>query len=245
MGAMNYYGYGLGGSMGYFLLLIPAILLSLWAQVKVKSTYAKYAGVRNTRGITGAQAARAILDANGLNHVQIVQIAGTLTDHYDPRSETISLSGDIYSGTSVSAVGIAAHEVGHAIQHNRNYVPVKLRSALVPVVNLSSGISWIMILAGLFINSMSGNDFGYYIAVAGVLLFSLATVFQLVTLPVELNASRRAREQVNVLFMPDECEKTGIKKVLSAAALTYVAALFVSVVNLLRVISMVNRGSRR
>ena len=232
------------GTLLVYGLLIVAIIISLIAQIKVKSTYSKYAKINNTMGLTGGQAARNILDANGLYDVDIKVIAGTLTDHYDPRDNTISLSQDIYYGTSIAAVGIAAHEVGHAIQHAKNYVPVKIRSAMVPAVNLSSNLSWILIMIGLFISSMARSPIGYYLAVAGVILFSLATLFHIVTLPVELNASKRARAQVAQLFNPSSEESGGIRKVLSAAAMTYVSALIVSIANLLRVIQIVGRSRR-
>lgn len=225
-------------------LLILAIILSLIAQVKVKSTYSKYAKINNTMGLTGGEAARRILDANGLTDVDITPIAGTLTDHYDPRTNTISLSQDIFYGQSIAAVGIAAHEVGHAIQHARNYVPVKIRSAMVPAVNVSSNLSWILIMIGLLINSMAETNAGYGLAVFGVILFSLATLFHIVTLPVELNASNRAKAQVAELFAPSSDERKGIRKVLTAAAMTYVAALLASIANLLRVMQIVGRSRR-
>ena len=239
-GIENFF-YSGAGTITIFVLIIVSMLISVWAQIKVKSAYSKYSQVRSTMGVTGAQAARRILDENGLYDVDITEIGGTLSDNYNPKTNTISLSSDIYRGTSVAAVGIAAHEVGHAIQHAKNYLPVKLRTAIVPVVNFSSNISWILILIGLFINSMSQTGIGYDLAVLGVVLFSLATVFQLITLPVELNASNRAKGQVAALFAPSDEESKGIRKVLSAAALTYVAALIVSIANLLRVMQMVGR----
>ena len=232
------------GTLIVYGLLIVAIIISLIAQVKVKTTYSKFARIGNSMGLTGGQAAREILDANGLQAVDIKVIAGTLTDHYDPRDNTISLSQDIYYGKSVAAVGIAAHEVGHAIQHSKNYVPVRIRSAMVPAVNLSSNLSWILIMIGLFINAMAKTSAGYYLAVAGVILFALATLFHIVTLPVEFNASRRARAQVADLLSPGAEDSKGIRKVLSAAAMTYVAALIVSLANLLRVIQIVGRSRR-
>lgn len=242
--AVRNFFYSGAGVLLVYGLLIAAVIISLIAQIKVKSTYSKYAAINNTMGLTGGQAARNILDANGLTDVDIRVIPGTLTDHYDPRDNTISLSQDIFYGSSIAAVGIAAHEVGHAIQHARNYVPVKIRSAMVPAVNLSSNLSWILIMIGLLINSMARTPAGYYLAVAGVVLFSLATLFHIVTLPVELNASSRAKVQVARLFNPSTDESRGIRKVLSAAAMTYVAALLASIANLLRVIQIVGRSRR-
>lgn len=228
----------------YIILLIATIILTLWAQIRVKSVYNKYNKVANSRGITGAQAAREILDANGLYDVAVEPIAGQLTDHYDPRTDVISLSEAVYNGTSISAVGIAAHEVGHAIQHSKKYVPVAVRTALVPAVNFSSRFSWFLIIGGLLINSFAATEYGYYIAVGGVILFSLATLFHFVTLPVEYNASNRAKKQLNAVLALDSTDLKGARKVLGAAALTYVAALASSLLSLIRVISMV-RGGRR
>lgn len=233
--------YYYSGNFSYFLLLIPAIILTIWAQIRVKSAYKKFSQVGNSRGMTGAQAARAILDANGLYDVEIVPIAGNLTDNYNPKNNVVSLSEGVYNSSSVAAIGIAAHEVGHAIQHSKGYIPVKIRSAMVPAVNFGSRISWILIMVGLLIEGFSGSDFGYYLAVFGVILFSLATIFHLVTLPVEYNASRRAKALLGSTLAFGSEDIKGVRKVLNAAALTYVAALAVSLINLLRVISMVSR----
>lgn len=235
--------YGMGGFYGidyyYIILVLPAILIALFAQFKVKSAYGKYSKVRNSRGFTGAQAARMILDSYGLNHVRITMIAGELTDHFDPRTNIVSLSEGVYNGATISAVGIAAHEVGHAIQHSENYVPNKIRSALVPVTNIGSRISIFLILIGLVL------QFGI-LAYVGVILYSTATLFQLVTLPVEFNASARAMKQIQVLGIADGADAKGVRKVLSAAAMTYVAALLVSLANLIRLLLIVNgRNSRR
>ena len=233
----------------YYILMLVAVLVSLFAQIKVQSAFKKWKQVRNRDGITGAQAARRILDANGLHHVQIQCIPGNLTDHYDPRTNIVSLSTDVYGGDSVAAVGIAAHEVGHAIQHNKGYLPIKIRSALVPVVNFGGSISWWLVMGGIMLNvylssSAGGNNFGYTLAVIGVILYASVTAFHLVTLPVELNASNRAKRQLNQIMAVESEERRGVRKVLGAAALTYVAALFTSAINLLRLMSMVS-GSRR
>lgn len=235
--------YGMGGFYGidyyYIILVLPAVLIALFAQIKVKSAYGKYSKIGNSRGITGAQTARMILDSHGLNHVQVTMIRGELTDHFDPRTNIVSLSQGVYNGTSIASIGIAAHEVGHAIQHSENYVPNKIRSALVPVTNFGSSISIFLILIGLVL------QFGI-LAYIGVILYSTATLFQLVTLPVEFNASARAMKQIRALGIADGADAKGVRKVLSAAAMTYVAALLVSLANLVRLLLIVNgRNSRR
>jgi len=235
--------------MIYYLLMLVAIVISFFAQAKVKSAYSKWDKVRNSRGITGAEAARRILDANGLQHIQITAIPGTLTDNFNPRTNTISLSMNVYSGTSIAAIGIAAHEVGHAIQHSVGYLPIKIRTSLVPIVNFGGGISWFFITFGLLLNgylssSCGQNDFGYTLASIGVILYATVTLFHLVTLPVELNASSRAKNQIIALFSANENEITGIRKVLGAAAMTYVASLLTSAIQLFRLISLVNSRRR-
>ncbi|MDE6454733.1 MAG: zinc metallopeptidase, partial [Dysosmobacter sp.] len=187
---MPYYYGGYGNFLAnniYFLLLIPVMLLSLWAQVQVSSNFNKYSRVSNRRRLTGAQAAEAVLRANGVFDVSVTSTRGSLTDHYDPRNNTIYLSQDVYSAATVAAVGVAAHEAGHAVQYAVNYAPVRLRSAIVPMTNLGSRCSVILLFLGLLLYSQS-------LFLAGILLFSLTTFFQLVTLPVEFNASRRALE---------------------------------------------------
>lgn len=220
----------------YIILVIPAMIIALIAQFKVKSAYSKYAKIGNSRNLTGAQAARMILDAHGLNYVPINVVAGQLTDHFNPTDNTVNLSQDVYSGTSIASIGIAAHEVGHAIQHAEHYVPNKIRSAIIPVTNYGSRFSMILILAGLI--------FGQFIWLAylGVILYSTATLFQLVTLPVEFNASARAMKHIKELGIANDDDYKGVKKVLSAAAMTYVAALITSLANLLRLFFIV-RGS--
>lgn len=233
----------------YYLLMLGAILISLFAQIRVQSAFKKWKNIRNNDGLTGAAAARRILDANGLYHVQIQCIPGNLTDHYDPRTNIISLSTDVYSGDSVAAVGIAAHEVGHAIQHNNGYAPIKIRSALVPVVNFGGNISWWLVMGGVMLSaylssSAGGGNLGYTIAMIGVILYASVTAFHLITLPVELNASNRAKRSLDQIMTVESEERRGVRKVLGAAALTYVAALLTSAINLLRLISIVS-GSRR
>ena len=222
----------------YLVLVMPALLVSVWAQYKVKSTFGKYSNKRVASGMTGADASRCIQRANGI-HTGLEAVAGSLSDHFDPRTNTIRLSTPVYGQASVAAVGVAAHETGHALQHAEGYAPVKLRTALVPVTNFASGISPILIILGLI---MAMDPLAY----VGIALFSVATLFQLVTLPVEFNASRRAVVALEQSGQFTEDELKGVKKVLTAAALTYVAALFVSLMSLLRLILIVggNRGRR-
>lgn len=223
----------------YLILVMPALLISLWAQIKVKSTFNKYSRLSVSCGMTGAAASRLIQQANGI-HTGLEAVAGELSDHFDPRSNTIRLSSTVYGQASVAAVGVAAHETGHALQHAHGYAPVKLRTAMVPVTNFASGLSPILIILGIL---LSMDSFAYL----GIALFSIATLFQLVTLPVEFNASRRAVVALERSGQFTRDEIKGVKKVLTAAALTYVAALFVSLMTLLRYILLVggNRGRRR
>lgn len=220
----------------YFLVLI-GVVLSLLASARVKSTYAKYSRERSLSGMTGAQAAQRILSMAGIYDVTVQHVAGNLTDHYDPRNKTLNLSDSVYGSASVAAVGVAAHECGHAIQHDRGYAPLKLRSSLAPAASIGANISWPIILVGLL---LGGSPLLIKI---GILMFSLAVVFQLITLPVEFNASRRAinlLEETGVLYA-DELPKT--RKVLNAAALTYVAAAASSILQLLRLVLLF--GNRR
>lgn len=220
----------------YIFLVIPAMLVAFWAQVRVKSAFAQYSQVSLFSGLTGAQAARRILDANGLSHVRIEMVPGSLSDHYDPSAQVVRLSQDVYSRSTVAAVGVAAHETGHAIQHSVGYAPLTIRNAIIPLTNIGSGLSIPLIVLGII---MSWQP----LVTLGILLFSLVTVFQLITLPVEFNASRRALETLENYHMVTQQEQEGVSKVLTAAALTYVAALLVSVANLLRLILLF--GGRR
>ncbi|MDY2734616.1 zinc metallopeptidase [Intestinibacter sp.] len=225
-----YYGYD-----PTYILLIPAIILTMYAQFKVSSTTNKYFRVRTQRGYTGEQTAREILNANGIYDVRIEMIGGTLSDHYDPRSRVLRLSQDVYRGTSITSVAVAAHECGHAIQHARGYAPLTIRGAIVPVVNFASNASWILIMVGLFMSSFN------FLLKIGILLFAATVVFQLVTLPVEFNASSRALAQIESLGIVSHDERRESKKVLKAAALTYVAAAATAVLQLLRLITIANR----
>lgn len=218
------------------ILLIPAILLTLYAQGKVQRAYRKFSGVQSRRGITGAQAARRILDANGLQHVQIEMTRGTLTDHYDPKAQVMRLSSQVYHDASIASVSIAAHESGHAIQHGTGYGFLAFRNAIVPVVNIASGLSWPLLLVGIIISSTGRIVTGNLIFDIGILFFAAVVVFHLVTLPVELNASSRAIAQLEHLGIIGVDEISGAKRVLSAAAMTYMAALATAVLNLLRLL---------
>lgn len=218
-----------------------AIVLTMYAQSKVNSNFKRYSRVRNQRGITGAQAARTVLDMNGLTNVRIESVAGSLTDHYDPKSRVLRLSQSVYNVNSVAAVSVACHEAGHALQHAENYAPLTFRNSIVPVVNFASRFSWILIIIGIGI-AAGGNYLGDALFNLGVIFFLAVILFHAVTLPVEFNASKRALVQMESSGIIYEEEQHGAKKVLSAAALTYVASLAVAIANLLRILAM--RGSR-
>ena len=222
----------------YFLVLI-GVVLSLLASAKVKGTFNRFARVKNSRGLTGAQVAEQVLHGAGIYDVRIEHVSGNLTDHYDPRSKVLRLSDSVYSQTSVAAVGVAAHECGHAIQHAKGYGPLKFRNVLVPVANFGAKIAWPLILVGLLINSESA----WLIMQAGIIAFSLAVLFQIVTLPVEFNASNRAIRVLADRGIMYGDEIVAAKKVLSAAALTYVAAAASSILQLLRLVLLA--GGRR
>lgn len=225
----------------YIVLVLPAMLFAMWASARVNSTFEKYKKTRNVRGITGADAARWVLDRNGLRNVRIEHIQGSLTDHYDPSTNVVRLSDDVYSSTSTAAIGVACHEVGHAIQHATNYAPVKIRTAIVPITNIGAKLSLPLIIIGLLLSSM--GEIFVMIAYIGCALFGLVTVFQLVTLPTEFNASSRALKTIEETNLLQGEELRQAKKVLSAAAMTYVAALAVSLAQLLRFLIIV--GGRR
>lgn len=226
----------------YIVLVLPCVIWAMIAQIRVQSAYGKFSRVRTMKGLTGAEAAEKILRSQGITNVAIAPCKGQLSDHYDPRSNTVFLSEGVYNSNSVAACGIAAHECGHAIQHAQGYAPLKLRAALVPITNLGSNLAMPLILIGLLFSSFS---YGFYIALAGVICFATATVFQLVTLPVEFNASRRALSVLESEGIVSSDEKSGVRKVLWAAAMTYVAALFVSLANLLRILIIVMGGRNR
>ena len=222
----------------YIVYVLPALIFALIAQGIVKSAFAKYSKVFSTRGVTGYMAARTILDANGLSDVNIERVAGKLTDHYDPRTNCIRLSESVFDSASVGAIGVAAHEAGHAVQYATGYLPIKIRSAIIPMTNIGSTLAFPLVLIGIAL-SFPG------LAYLGVAVFGLAVFFQLVTLPVEFNASRRAIAELTVRGTLSADELRGAQKVLTAAALTYIAALAVSLGNFLRLLSIANRSKRR
>ena len=227
--------------MGYFydytyIFMIPALLISLYAQFKVNSTFKKYSKVRNSRNITGAEAAKRVLMNSGINDVIIERVSGNLTDHFDPISKVIRLSDSVYNSTSVSAIGVAAHEAGHAVQYNADYYPIRLRNSLIPVTKFSSTISLPLVFIGLLLPT------GYtWVVVAGAILFSVSMLFELVTLPVEFNASRRAIQAIETTGLLNDQEIKGAKKVLSVAAMTYLAAMITSLLTLLRLLFIIIR----
>lgn len=231
------YGYGFWGFDRTYLLLIIGMIVSLLASAKLKSTFSVYRKVRSASGFTGAEAAQRILRSAGIYDVQIVPIQGSLTDHYDPQKKVLGLSQDVYGQTSLAAVGVAAHECGHAIQHANNYALLNLRSAIVPAANIGANISWPLFLAGLIFSIRP-------LLTLGILLFSLAVLFQLVTLPVEINASSRALRMLQTTGILSPDENRGARKVLTAAALTYVAALASSILQLLRLIILAGGRDR-
>ena len=218
----------------YLIFAAPVLIFAFAAQIRVKSTYKKYASVPNSKHITGAMAAQSVLNSYGISDVRIERCAGKLTDNYSPNEKVIRLSDGVYSGTSVAAVGIACHEAGHAAQHAENYVPNKIRSALVPITNFGSRFGLIIAFLGYFLAYLSTNsDIGFYVIIFGLALYGLVALFQLVTLPVEFNASRRALRVIQETGLLADDEFYGAKSVLTAAALTYVAALATAIANLL------------
>ncbi len=227
------FGYGY---FGYIIFMLPALLLGLWAQFLVKSRFNKFSKVMSSRGLTGAEAAKLVLNSGGVYDVRIGRVLGSMTDYYDPKSNSISLSDTVHSNRSVAAIGVAAHEAGHALQYANNYAPIKLRMAIIPFCNIGSALGPILIVVGFMISyaAESANvELGQLIYLVGLILFSAVALFQLATLPVELNASRRAMaalEEGNVL---DDDELKGARKVLTAAALTYVAALVSAIMQVL------------
>lgn len=225
----------------YVVLVLPAVILAMWASANVNSTFKKYSTQYSRRGITAAQAARRVLDANGLQYVQIQHVSGNLTDHFDPKANVIRLSDSVYGSTSTAAIGVACHEAGHAVQHAVHYAPIKLRNAIVPITNIGSRLSMPLILLGLIFSAVSPGL--YWLIYAGIACFGLSAVFQLVTLPTEFNANHRALQAIasgNLLY---DDEMDGARKTLRAAALTYVAALAVAVTQLLRLLILF--GGRR
>lgn len=229
MGGLYYYGF----DSLYLYLVVPAIIIALWSQIKVKTAFSKFSAYRTD--ISGADAARKVMELNGVYGVKIERVSGNLTDHYDPRTNTIRLSDSVYDAYSISAVGVAAHEAGHAVQYAKGYFPIKLRSVILPICNLGSQLSLPLLIIGLIFNF-------YFLVKLGVIFFCGALIFQLVTLPVEFNASRRAMASLKdgaVLLTENDVKY--VKKVLSAAAMTYIAAALVSLAQLIRLIAITNK----
>lgn len=235
-----YYGF----DWTYVVLVLPCVILSLWASANVNSTFKKYSQQFSTRRLTGAEAAQRVLLANGVQGVSIQRISGNLTDHFDPSTNVIRLSDSVYDSTSTAAIGVACHEAGHAVQYAENYAPIKLRAAVIPATNLGSKLAMPLILLGL-IFSYVGN-FSYALVYAGIACFGLSLVFQLITLPVEFNASHRALAAISAGNLLTEDEENGARKVLTAAALTYVAATATAFAQLLRLLVLFGgRGNQR
>lgn len=232
----RYYGYYYYDPT--YMLIVISALISLFAQFLVNSRFSKYSRVRSRSGMTGAQAAERILQSQGIYDVAIQRVSGKLTDHYDPRNKTLNLSDAVYASTSVAAVGVAAHECGHAIQHARGYAPLSFRSALVPVANIGSQLSWLFIILGIFFGG------SHTLIMIGILMFSAVVLFQLVTLPVEFNASGRALKLLSETGILQKDEVSDTRKVLSAAALTYVAAAATAVLQLLRLLRLFGGNDR-
>ena len=226
------YPYYYGFDYTYFIYILPGLILALYAQAKISSAYEKYSKIGSSTNLSGDEVAREILDRNGLNYVKINMVDGKLSDHYDPRDKTLNLSRDVYYKNSIASVSIAAHEVGHAIQDSVEYVPLKVRAALVPLANLGTQISFFLIILGFF--------FSVFFTKLGIALFFFAVLFQIVTLPVEFNASNRAKKELANGIISDE-DLTGTRKVLSAAALTYVASTIVAIGQFLRLLSIFGR----
>ena len=234
-----YYSYNSSG----MLLVLACAIFAMWASSNVNSTFKKYARQNSVRGITGAQAAQRVLSANGVTGVRIERVSGNLTDHYDPKTNAIRLSDSVYSSTSTAAIGVACHEAGHAVQYAVGYGPIKLRAAIIPATNFGTKIAWPLMLAGLLLSSMSYAL--YNLVYVGIACFALSLVFQLVTLPVEFNASRRALTAIEAGNLLTSDELVGARKTLTAAALTYVAAVATSLAQLLRLLAIYGGRRRR
>lgn len=225
----------------YIYVVMPFVVLAMIASARVKTTFNKYSEQRSRNNITGEEAAKRVLAANGLYNVRVERVSGKLTDHYDPKANVIRLSQSVFDSTSTAAIGVACHEAGHAVQYAQGYGPIKLRAAIIPITNIGSTLAFPLVILGIFLTSISQVYIN--VALAGIACFALSTVFQLITLPVEFNASRRALAFVDSSGMLTEEEQKGAKKVLTAAAMTYVAALAVSLAQLFRLLLLVN--SRR
>lgn len=232
---MPYFFYGFDWT--YFVFILPCVIITLICQLRISSAYSRYSQIQNSRYMTGAQAAEYVLRTNGVTGVRIEQIAGHMTDHFDPRTNTIRLSDGVFNSTSIAAVGIAAHEAGHAVQHAEGYLPNKIRGAVVPLANIGSKLSWIFILLGCFLSAKVGYTFLYI----GIVLFSLSVLFTILTLPVEFNASSRALKVIKEGNLLVGEEYQGAKSTLQAAAMTYVAAALTAVLQLVRLFVLARR----
>lgn len=239
---MPYYGY-YGFDWTYLVLVLPCLILSLWASSSVNNTFKRYSTQYSMRGITGADAAQRVLRANGVSGVRIERVSGNLTDHFDPKTNVIRLSDSVYGSTSTAAIGVACHEAGHAVQYATHYAPIKLRAAIIPITNFGSKMAMPLILLGLLLTFL--GNFSYALVYLGIACFGLSLVFQLVTLPVEFNASRRAVRAISNTGILTQQELVGAKKTLKAAAMTYVAATAVSLAQLLRLIVLFGGRRRR
>ena len=237
-----YYPYYYGFDWTYVVLVLPCILLSLWASTNVNSTFKKYSKQFSSRHLTGAEAAQRVLSANGVRGVRIDRVSGNLTDHFDPKTNVIRLSDSVYNSTSTAAIGVACHEAGHAVQYAENYAPIKLRAAIIPLTNFGSKIAMPLILLGILCTFL--GSFSDTLVYMGIAAFGMSLVFQIVTLPVEFNASRRAMQAIESANILTEEEQRGARKTLTAAAMTYVAATAVALAQLLRLI-MIFGGRRR
>ena len=235
-------GYYYGFDLTYIFLVLPCIILSLWASMNVKSTFNKYSQKHSSRRITGAEAAHRVLQSNGIPNVRVERISGHLTDHFDPRTNVIRLSDQVFDSTSIASIGVACHEAGHAVQHATHYAPIKLRTAVIPVTNIGSRLAMPLILIGILL-SFLGN-FSYTLVYIGIGCFALTLLFELITLPVEFNASNRAIQAIEDYGMLNAEEIKGAKKTLQAAALTYIAAAAVTLAQLLRLILLFGGRNR-
>lgn len=240
---MPYYPYYYGFDWTYIVLVLPCLILSLWASARVNSTFKKYAQQISARRITGAQAAQRVLQSNGVYGVSIERVSGNLTDHYDPKTNVIRLSDSVYDDPSTAAIGVACHEAGHAVQYAQEYFPIKIRAAIIPITNFGSKLAMPLILLGLLFSAF--GSFSNTLVYIGIACFALSLIFQLVTLPVEFNASRRAMEAIEQSELLTQEERKGARKTLSAAAMTYVAATAVALAQLVRLIALFGGRGRR
>ena len=238
---MPYYFYGFDRT--YIVLVLPCLILSLWASSNVSRTFRRYSTQYSLRRITGADAAQRVLRANGVQGVRIERVGGSLTDHFDPRTNVIRLSDDVYGSTSTAAIGVACHEAGHAVQYAKHYAPIKLRAAVIPITNIGSKLAMPLIILGLVLSF--AENASYFFVYLGIACFSLSLLFQLVTLPVEFNASRRAMDAIAGSELLTQEEQKGARKTLSAAAMTYVAATAVSLAQVLRLLAIFGRSRDR